>query len=89
MKTVECLRAARELIVAGWGQGKGALQATMSASDGDYDVADRADQALVRAIDTPGIHFGNVHLWNDEDGRTQQEVLDVFDRAIALAEVDQ
>lgn len=48
--------------------------------DGDVTAYATAEKALERAIDSAVIR------WNDSPGRTKDEVLAAFDKAIALAE---
>lgn len=60
---------------------------------------DYAREAMVKAIDVPRTpittssdplnvpYWGrNLMYWNDKDGRTEKEVLQAFDQAIAIAE---
>jgi hypothetical protein len=45
-----------------------------------------ACRLLARAIGKSSI--GHIIIWNDEAGRTREEVLTAFDKAIALAETE-
>ncbi len=93
----QALLLARALIKKGWTQGvnqegdcfcaQGALLFVCSF-DREYDTLTNARIKLWRAIretfeDIPKKrHFSSITLWNDADGRTQAEVLAVYDRAI-------
>lgn len=102
MTTVEILRGAKvELAKRGWQQGRygsgdgpvcllGACAAAAGVLDrrvGDYRLADvEADTmpALMAALDRPNSR--NPLDWNDDNGRTIDDVQALLDRAITLAE---
>lgn len=93
MSAVTVLTDARALIEQGWTQGVlrvrtsgpvcycalGAIDEASSVSvegSGQYNAA---KNILMSVIDGP------IPVWNDDDDRTQAEVLAAFDRAIELA----
>lgn len=96
MKTIDVLRAAREKVAQGWTQGATARDeegfwvgvrtpaARSWSADGAVQFAARTLKMkktvmlVLRAISGDDL----VH-WNDSVGRTQAQVLDLFDRAIA------
>ena len=99
--TLDILVAARAKIAQGWCQGAYAKDAkgeateslspdaerwcsagaiTASTGANDFFAREAARDAFVKAIDA-----GNLALWNDAPGRTQAEVLAVFDEAIRRA----
>lgn len=95
MTALEILKAAREKVAAGWTQkfyfrevaGVGCFCA-MGAVNEAAVVAGYADHAgaldaLKHAID--GVSEMSIVHWNDRAGRTKDEVLAAFDRAIELA----
>ena len=97
----EDLKAARELIAKGWTQSMSArdvsgepvrptspravcfctLGALNRATDDELARSDNCMRLLRIAI---GCLF--IHEWNDAHGRTQEEVLAAFDKAIAACE---
>lgn len=100
---IAALTHARDTIEAGWCQGRGVLVrshggtaycavaaiAKASRSDSGFAIC-----ALLRAIPeaapTPlGYETKSIVRWNDTPGRTKEEVLAVFDRAINMIEIDQ
>ena len=102
MSDAEVLRAARKVIEFGWCQGSyweddgsccavGALFRTL----GEEHVSDRNRQAVrclqamtVAIGDDPDgtILDGRITIWNDQESRTRQEVLDMLDRAVSVLE---
>jgi hypothetical protein len=100
--TIEVLRGARAKIAIGWCQGASArdsegrvvridkpeaccwcsIGGIYASAVGDDATGDRALAALVRALNPPSL----LSFWNDEPARTQTEVLELFDRAIAQEE---
>lgn len=89
MSDVEGLRAARDLIEKGWCQ-----NAFRRNDKGQYSYCALGACEEVFVNDTwlrkslgrgPG---QGIMTWNDAPGRSQAEVLELFDRAIALAELD-
>lgn len=93
MKTeAEKLRNARALIEKGWTQG---LLARNKDGEGAFsDATEAVSFCAVGACVRSGVSCGHLKKllgvdttsWNDTPGRTKEEVLDLFDRAIALAE---
>lgn len=99
--TVEVLKKARALLEKGWCQGHYAIGESgrevdaMSKSARCFCI----DGALIRANGTDSEYIATAAIvraalgkaafspigWNDAPGRTQSEVLDLMDRAIALA----
>lgn len=91
------LREARALIERGWCQrafikntpfgcaycADGAICATAGDGEGEYGPM---LAALKRATGVPS--HADIWSWNDTPERTQAEVLEAFDRAIALAETN-
>lgn len=58
--------------------------------DGDADeVGHLAASVLCEAEGLAGIYCDSVPEWNDDEDRTQPEVVAAFDKAIALAEAQQ
>lgn len=43
---------------------------------------------LTAALELTDLRWANIPMWNDTEGRTQDEVVDTFDHAIKLAERD-
>jgi hypothetical protein len=92
--TVEVLRAARARIETSWVQADEggyvgspnycALLATSGLADSNKEW--QADEYVQRAIGTDSAT--GVAGWNDAPGRTREEVIEAFDKAIALAEAD-
>lgn len=92
MKPSEVLRAARKLVEdpALWARGTGydgcALCVSMAISEAaKVSGVCSADFIFARAIGVKDETAG-VYAWNDAPERTHAEVLEAFDRAIALAE---
>jgi hypothetical protein len=102
MTPVDVLKAARAKIEQGWTQGAFALDrergvvpvnspaAVCWCSLGAIKFADHDlySDSYFAAEKILGRASGNANIipWNDAPGRTQAEVLEVFDHAIALAE---
>lgn len=59
----------------------GTLECSSNLLCSDYPI-----QYIMKA--NPGIKSGGLAAWNDTVGRKHSEVMEVFDRAIALAEQD-
>lgn len=88
--TVEKLKAARALIERGWCQGE-------YAKDADGEAVGVREPRAVAWCVRGACYAANVSAlplydvqrdltnWNDHPGRTQAEVLNLFDEAIALA----
>jgi hypothetical protein len=87
----EKLREARALIERGWCQGSSSrnnedgttsycLLGALSTVNKRYHVYYTAKDHVEEILEVP------IPVWNDAPGRTQAEVLDLFDRAIAKAE---
>jgi hypothetical protein len=98
----EQLRAARQLLVdEGWWQaGPGAAihrgrNCTLMAAywqaerDDQADLRDRLYAYLCQAIGTQSEATHTIARWNDTPGRTLDQVLAAYDRAIDLAEHDE
>lgn len=98
MTTIETLRVARERVAQGWTQGWFARTAD-GVLCGARDpaavcwcirgaICSTSDDSLDRAVealrDTLG--WDNIAAWNDADGRTQAEVLALFDATLATLE---
>lgn len=61
----------------------GAIREAQARVASTFDEADRAEELLGKvACDD----WAAIPDWNDEDGRTQADVLNAYDRAIQLAE---
>lgn len=95
MTTVEVLRVARARIDFGWVQGTKAVlsentnHCCVSATTGITDIPSierRAERFVRAALDVKTDH--ELLAWNDRRGRTKDEVLALFDKAIALAEAE-
>lgn len=89
MKTADVLRAAMACIIEhGWAQGDDVyhteahciVTALAWASEDDVKAEEAARCAMVRATGEGETY--HLHEWNDALGRTEDEVLDAFDRAI-------
>lgn len=87
MTPVDVLRAAREKVLDRWGRGTTyhesrdvcALQAIALSADSS-EASWRAGQLLRDVIGE------NIMKWNDAPGRTKEQVLAAFDRAITTGE---
>jgi len=97
---VETLKAARKRIERGWCQGQQAVDGEGSgvaphdddavawclvgstAAERSAVLSWAADDVLHRVLGRPLV------CWNDEPGRTQADVLALFDHAISLAEAE-
>jgi hypothetical protein len=92
-ETRQVLAAAKGLVANRWGQGDGrtppselygpgvvclvtALSRATGSNSADYRPAAEALAAVL------GIDPGALHVWNDAPGRTQAEVVALFDRAL-------
>lgn len=66
----------------------GAICAVTGNTDDDLSAALEGEEFLrkVTSASEPSTPYWSYIPWNDEGGRTQQEVLEAFDAAIALAE---
>jgi hypothetical protein len=95
MTTLEILKAARDKILRGWCQGRmseagykycalGALYA-IDCTQGRLGRSPRAEAINLVSKSLPAEGKSLSH-WNDVAGRTQAEVIDLFDRAIAAEE---
>lgn len=100
MTTTEILRAARAKVEKGWCQGPPAKDgnghATYSGSDrackwcsvgAIWSVLDATtgEQACAEVAIQNALGVTSLAFWNEKPGRTQAEVLEAFDKAIALA----
>jgi len=91
--TLQILESAREKIAGGWCQGyfmkEGKYCAVGAINRSGYGVSNVEGcdpySLLRKAIALP--MFTRITLWNDTPGRTQAEVVAVFDKAIELAKV--
>jgi len=98
--TIAILTNARAFIAKGWCQGKSALDGDGNPIDATHPQAVRfcifgAFDATGIILEDPVIELFKeasglppdrpLTGWNDEPGRTQSEVLEAFDRAIAKA----
>lgn len=95
--TRDILVKARSLIASGWTRGRLACDARSRCVTYDSDEArswcalgalsrSAADGATVGKFRAQ-ISGGDIATWNDAPERTQEQVLDAFDRAIAACEV--
>lgn len=99
--TVEVLRKARELVAAGWTQGHYALDADGKVTEDSSPTAckfcmagalfrvtnSQADEVWREARRALKAAIGDTLVsFNDAPKRTQDEVVDAFDRAIAAEE---
>lgn len=88
----EKLRYARTLIEKGWTQGAYAVDENGRAvSENSTYAKSFCAVGACLAAKTSSYYLDrlisqDVVAWNDTPGRTKEEVLDIFDRAIALAE---
>lgn len=92
-EAVAVLIKARAMIQQGWVQGTGRVGekrcAGQAIQDSYFEVSGRyggehgvyveASRAFCTVIGEP-----NIPVWNDENGRTRQQVIQAFDKAIAL-----
>jgi len=91
--TVEVLTRARALVARGWVQYTGhsirgvcAAYAIMAvAQDAMLDYANPVLVFLTAMRQETKTHWPDIPGWNDMPGRTQAEVLAMFDKAIELA----
>lgn len=92
MSVVETLRAGRNIIDRlGWRQGpynlgggrRCAQDALIVVSAPDNDKIDASDALLAQAI---ALGVRSVVTWNDAPGRTKEDVLALYDKAIAAEE---
>lgn len=98
-QTRNVLRKAKELVVANWGQGSGAmgptdghcvLTALGTASAGQFgqplwaEHLRDATASVKDILEAPdGAGCSSIAGWNDTPGRTQAEVVALFDQALA------
>lgn len=92
-KIADILRNGKLLIEThGWGQGDGAMPprggyCVLTAIAGDKDTYHYdAIRVFERANNLDTESAPAIYDWNDAPGRTKEEVLAAFDKAIALAE---
>jgi hypothetical protein len=84
------LQAARSKIEQGWCQGamrqrgKVCMFGALSHED-DGSLSRAAAEVLLAAIHSRGYSHGQVTAFNDAAGRTKEQVLEVYDAAIARA----
>jgi hypothetical protein len=85
----DMLRGGRRKVEAGWCQERmrraGSVCMIGALSVTDYDSFVQAEELFLQAIRLLGYTFTSVPSFNDEPGRTQREVLAVFNRAIELS----
>ena len=84
----DCLIEGRKLVERGWCQGafqKGERVCILGSFIDDVEMSRQALRAIASAIGRPGADACAVVRWNDHKGRTQEEVLAAFDRAIAAS----
>lgn len=90
---IEALTEARNLVAAGWTQGrfrKPGSPVSFCASGALYEVVGIFDSDLVRKALERALPEGYEYLvdFNDEPGRTQAEVVALFDLAIEMQDPD-
>lgn len=84
-ETTKLLMAARERIERGWCQGAGRSREGVCAIVALADAAEPDDREAFTAAHLlmSRIVGGGLSDWNDAPGRTKEEILVAFDRAIA------
>lgn len=77
---------ARQQLTQGWCQHRARQRGSAcmigSLAITDYDLFVEAERHLLGAIQELGHRQGSVAAFNDAPGRTKQQVLEVYDRAI-------
>ena len=86
MKTVDVLKQARQNIVEyGWIQGQYRTDEGYCALGAieDVPVGDQTRLGAIGALlNQVPVTFGGVAIYNDAEGRTKEDILGLFDRAI-------
>ncbi len=89
MTTIEILRAGVErLKTVGWKQGGGIGAGGECCAVITLDMVQHNCQAALTVVRTTA-EAAVLHRWNDEPGRTVEEVIDLFERSIASLESGQ
>ena len=85
----DMLRSGRRKVEAGWCQQRmrraGSVCMIGALSVTDYDSFVHAEELFLQAIRLLGFDYTSVPSFNDAPGRTQSEVLTVYDQAIELS----
>ena len=85
----EMLIKGRQRVQNGWSQHimrqRGAVCMIGSLTITDYEVFAVAEQLILEAIQELGYYYSSIVAFNDDLPRTKQEVLEVYDAAIALS----
>src|SRR5438552_9686927 len=87
LPVTQMLMEGRRQVTSGWCQGsmrqRGSACMIGSLTVSDYDLFNDAEALLLEAIRKLGYPHASVAGFNDDLHRTKQQVLDVYDRAIA------